>query len=239
MLRSFWRKPKPAPANTYAGKWTELVALGSFLISCASLFLSLYVLRLSHVERLTVEVYPFGSRDFATVVWRDTPEQTGVVQVFWEALLSNTGDRRLSVVSYDVRDVTNGQNAVYNSLKGGLFDTRERPLSLPITLEPGESTLLLLKIGLLLHPRAVEVLQEAVPFGKPISRTDLQIALAKAGIDIYGNPIELTTYPGGKRFLIGAPPEKRTEQAIQIHFSTGGGLRVQRVNSWYGQPAMR
>ena len=81
-----------------------------------------------------------------------------LVQVPWGLTLSNTGNQKLSITRYSVTTGASPNSTYYTGIDGGMLQSDQKPLDLPLTLEPGESRSLVLFIGILVPQSVYEVL---------------------------------------------------------------------------------
>jgi len=129
----------------------------------------------------------------------DYGAQGRVLMTPWRLILSNTGQQRISIVAYQLKEGDTPKTRVYTGLDGGIYDAdRKRidPSDSPISLEPGESKVFRLEIGILVPPKVSDALALGARNGDGwIANPSL--TLAKAGFDLYGNPVELKQDPSG------------------------------------------
>ncbi|WP_442489125.1 hypothetical protein [Halomonas litopenaei] len=144
-------------------------------------------------EGLSVKLSPYVSGEI-----RLTENDLGllghVVQVPWRLTVSNTGSRQLSIARYDLSSVDSVE--YYSGIDGGLVTKNSQPVDLPRTLEPGETQSFFLFIGIIVPRTVYEILKE-LDEGNDIQRIDATIALAREGVDLYGNKVDYTEFEEG------------------------------------------
>lgn len=119
-----------------------------------------------------------------------------LVQIPWRLSLSNTGNQKLSITEYFVTTGATPNSTSYSGIDGGMLQSDQKPLDLPLTLDPGESRSIVLFVGILVPPPVYEVLTS---LKEPGLRTvgNANKALGKRGIDLYGNKVSYTEYAPG------------------------------------------
>ena len=119
------------------------------------------------------------------------------MQVPWELTLSNTGNRKLSIVQYDVSMGPYPGAQFYSGIDGGMMGQDGEAVDLPIVLEPGESHFLAIYVGLLV-PRSVYAALSSSNNRKSATTIFEAIkVLGKLGLDLYGNRINFTEFQMG------------------------------------------
>lgn len=112
-----------------------------------------------------------------------------VIQMPWKVTISNTGNRQLSIIDKRVSVGDTPDFRSYTGIDGGIFTLENQPVSFPIKLESGESQVYYLNVGALIPSKSYDIIHK-INDGNPVSDRDAMIALGKAGIDMYGNPVE-------------------------------------------------
>ncbi|SEN00861.1 hypothetical protein [Halomonas caseinilytica] len=123
-----------------------------------------------------------------------------VVQVPWELTISNTGSRQLSIKNYDLTRGDSPGTTFYSDIDGGLLTLGSQPVGYPIILKPGEMRKFLLFVGITVPDKVVEILK-GINEGDNIDREVATAALAKEGLDLYGNEVSYKEFEGGAYFL--------------------------------------
>lgn len=224
------------PETKSKSSFATTLSLLSLIIACASFYVSYQTQQLSIAEDLTVRVVPQAENLFVTI----SPDgHWGLDSVFiapFEVTLSNTGNRKLSVVRYEVFEVArSGARAWYNNLDGGLVDSKAQPLKLPIVLDAGESALVYARIGLMASGAAVRAVKTKLPDGGSVKPGELFRILAQSGVDVYGNSVKRDTVsPEG--YVLEEPDMRVRTQHFTISFQTGKGSVVTRATSWHRAP---
>lgn len=123
-----------------------------------------------------------------------------LVQFPWQLTFSNTGNQKLSIIKYSITTGISPNSTFYTGIDGGMFHADQKPVDLPLTLEPGESRLFVVLVGILVPSKVHEVLSS---MEDPKSRTvsHATTVLAKQGLDLYGNKVHYQEYAGGGYML--------------------------------------
>lgn len=174
----------------------------------------------SQKEELTVHLDPHADGPFR--ITKYSIEMSHVVQIPWEVTLSNTGNQQLSVIEYCI---TLGPppnfGGSYSGIDGGMFTKEDRAVDLPLAIEPGESRSVLIFVGICVPAEAYGVLSA-------IEDTNLRtvdhaaIALAKQGLDIYGNKVTYREYAQGS-YHVTFEDEAPFSQRFWLRVVTGRG----------------
>ena len=155
--------------------------------------------RILQAEQLVIRLNPHVDGTF-----RITKNNLGplghVVQVPWGLTLSNTGNQKLSVIKYSITTGSSPNSTFYSGIDGGMVNADGKPVSLPFSIEPGDSRSFVVFIGTTVPSNVYEILSSNGNRDLPtIARA--KIALAKRGIDIYGNKVAYQEYAGGGYLL--------------------------------------
>ena len=174
------------------------IAIVSLVISIAAVALPYMEqrreFRVLQGEELSVRLNPHADGQFHITEFNFGPRGR-VMQVPWELTLSNIGNQKLSITTYSVSSGISPNSTSYSGIDGGMFDLEQKPIYLPLTLEPGESRRFVLFVGILVPPKV----HEALSVGHLKLRTvgDATKILAKQGLDLYGNKVNYQEYAGG------------------------------------------
>lgn len=123
-----------------------------------------------------------------------------VVQIPWELTLSNTGHQKLSITKYSITTGTSPNSTFYSGIDGGMFYPDQKPVNLPYALDPGESRLFIVLVGILVPERVYEILSSIEEHKLRTVRHAMKV-LAKQGLDFYGNKVNYQEYEGGGHIL--------------------------------------
>lgn len=106
-----------------------------------------------------------------------------VIQVPWEITWSNTGSQALSVTECEV-SVVDTSTSFYYGVDGGIYDLNLNALSLPITLQPGESRKSIVYVGLCVPERVHRIVSG---LKTPTAVRSAWEALLARRLDMFGN----------------------------------------------------
>jgi len=143
-----------------------------------------------------------------------------LVEMPWELTISNTGNRKLSIIEKRLSVGESPGISYYSGIDGGLFTSDFQPINLPLTLDSGESRVLLIYVGTLIPKNVFEILR-TLNDGRSVTDRDALKALGKKNIDIYGNPVKFRDH-GNANFSISFPSANKAP-AYWIRLSTGRG----------------
>ena len=118
-----------------------------------------------------------------------------VVQVPWKFVISNTASRKLSIVNYSIHSGNFSGSSYYSGLDGGMYDEEGNQVKLPITLESGDSKILDIYIRIMVPQKVFDILYKIN--NDSLSSHRAFLILSRKNLDIYGNTVEFTEYPGG------------------------------------------
>jgi hypothetical protein len=144
-----------------------------------------------------------------------------VVQLYCELTISNTGNQALSILDYSLSIGDHPDAMYYSGIDGGLWLSKHQLIELPLHLQPGESKIALLLIGIPLSQNVVSVLTRLQASGT-LSFSNVNIELAKLGIDLFGNKIELKEYGKGA-YTISNDNKNQIAPTVWLRMSTARG----------------
>ncbi|KAF0139903.1 MAG: hypothetical protein FD122_2918 [Stygiobacter sp.] len=178
-------------------------------------------------EELTIKLNPY-TNGLIRLTKTNYGELGSVLQVPWEIIFSNNGNRKLSITNYLITAGEKPESMHYSDIEGGIFE-KSNPVSLPIVLDVGESKTYFVLIGLLIKPMEYEMLSSIKNI--PLTVQEASKYLAKKGTDFYGNKVNYQEYKGGG-LMFSITSENRKSQRFWFKATTGKG------NVYFGSAAM-
>ncbi len=203
------------PTNWFSSKtWTVIGIVFSILLAVASSIFSWKAVQISsdglaeqrrqfsevQTEKLGVELIPVAY-DPIKLTEINFGSSGRVVMTPWKLRLSNTGQQKMSITGYELSEGEGQSARYYTGLNGGIWSftknkKRIDPSVEPISLEPGDTHVYLLQIGILIKPEVAKVLSI-----KADVRTGLIMdpanELALSGLDLFGNKVDFQQFPDG------------------------------------------
>jgi hypothetical protein len=161
---------------------------------------------------------------------------TGAMASWWEAVVSNTGDRAVSLMRFEVHAYRDSVEIEYDGLQSNLIgrvvDTKGERVAFPIALDPGHSTRLYIELKVLLDPKAFDLLSKAYPNGDVPSLQAAGNLLAQStGIDLFG---QKAVPLGAEGDVFGYTVDSSgREPRLSVTFHTSRGSAVSAVSGWY------
>ena len=171
-------------------------------------------------EELSIKLEPIG-RGLVRMTNHDLGPWGNVVQIPWELTVSNTGNRQLSIASYQL---TRGEwpgATSYSGIDGGLLTFDDQPVDFPVTLEPGEMQRFIIFIGITVPDQVFSVLNRmSESESDELDRKKVSVALAKEGVDLYGNKVDYREFEGGA-YILSVEGQNQDDQRFWIMVNTG------------------
>ncbi|XPV69807.1 MAG: hypothetical protein ACNI25_04360 [Halarcobacter sp.] len=175
-------------------------------------------------EELIVKVNPYID-GFIRLTNYNLGHLGHVVQIPWKIIISNTGNQKLSITDCFVTRGDSPESIQYSGIYGGIIDQKSKTIEFPLMLDPGESRIVYIFVGITVPSL---VYQTLFSLDKNTTLTDrlAMKALGKQRIDYYGNPVEYEEFEGGLFHFVVKDTKKA--QRFWIKFTTGRG------NIYYG-----
>lgn len=228
-------RPSPEPSLVImdrADKLSLTISALALIVACASAVFSIHQDRRRETEAVVIEFavdrQTLGSQQLPL------PGPASVGTLYWRGFIANNGSVPVSVVAYELYGVR--QNLFTHSrMDQGLFDEEGRPLKFPFTVSPGSAVAVEMRTGWILTSEVVRALKTAFPTDTIVSRRDIDVHLARVGLDLFGNNAELKSY-GDDTYTISAPGLSGTlrEAKYLISFRTARGNQFSSMFSSYG-----
>jgi hypothetical protein len=98
------------------------------------------------------------------------------------------GNLKTSILRYRITSGASPAGNFYSGIDGGMFLPNGRPVALPMTLDPGESRVYTLMIGILVPPTVQKILA-AIPDPRSLPIKQVTKIFAKEGVDVFGNAV--------------------------------------------------
>tara|TARA_Y100000815_G_scaffold149905_1_gene135821 strand:- start:2198 stop:2911 length:714 start_codon:yes stop_codon:yes gene_type:complete len=160
-----------------------------------------------------------------------------VVQVPWGLTISNTGSRQLSIANYDLTRGDSPGAMFYSDIDGGVQSLDSQPVGYPITLEPGEMRKFLLFVGITVPDKVLEII-EGITEGNKVDRDVATTALAREGLDLYGNRVDYRELEGGA-YTLSVDSQNQNGQRFWFEVHTGRDNRFVVSANEYERPGAR
>jgi hypothetical protein len=222
---------------TWASAFISLIAMGTSIYTLVvSQVSSQEAFKLTSIRRFVDA--PTQIREFANITGVNPEKRvTGIVSVYWKLFLSNNGSKDISIVKHNLLQIQ-GSNGLtksmnYTGLDQGLYSIDESnklvPLNLPVTISQGGTTVIYLKVGLLMDASVYELVKTEFQGKSFKSAKELESFLNKNNLDFYGNKVG-TPAPGVFEY-----PSFNSikEQAFGFSFETARGTKTSEVISLY------
>lgn len=184
--------------NRYS-KWAIVISCVSLLSSIISISYTIY----KDVERSRENIYfainsnyngDFDTHLISTKIpnFEYDGEILGILPVNYEIMLANNGENTVSIFSYDLWQLDNQKPIQFSYLNNGLYEKNEL-LELPITIEPGKSRKITIKLGIQVKDFVYNILKEEFKEGESINFNRIQETLLSKNTDLFGNKVEKNT----------------------------------------------
>ena len=212
----------------FYSKATLILTMFAISISLASLGFTIYNNEQSKIEDLNIFTSRFLSDYKAEIIQQNISNYPAVLPTWYECTLINEGEKPINIVGYQLQQISS-PTVDYSNMNMGLFDRSGKQIEFPLNIKPQESNKLYLKVGLLINPKAFEILSGSIS-KNDTSVKELSFLLAKKGMDLYGNPAECIEY--GDNYVINIT-SNRSEQVFLINFITNNHNSFTDSFSWY------
>jgi hypothetical protein len=125
--------------------------------------------------------------------------KTGLLTAYWRIVLTNNGEKRVTLTRYDVRQIVTQNNhdgLVYDSqFDQGIFLCSDgfKAIDLvgtPLKLEPGEAATFCAKVGVSMDPKAYILARKQFPGEEIQDIALLEKYLWSNGSDVFGNMVD-------------------------------------------------
>ncbi len=225
-MRSFRRNIELAKTiNKQSEKepfWKKnIIAFFALIISIGSLSFNVISYNNSHKENLKVSVSMVYD-NYETSLHSIGGSYPSILDTYWEVILTNNGDKPLSIVDYDIQQVSQHIDlkiSDYSYLNGGVFSSPGQAFNLPIQLESGSSIKFYLKVGVLVSKKSSQLIMEQYQKNMRILFIDLTNYLAKNKIDLFGNKVD-PILDGDTVIGSSTPMDNRKEQFFSLSVKT-------------------
>ncbi len=210
-----------------------ILSIIAIVVASTSLFVSSRTQQLSIIDEFITQLAIPAKNSMIHLSRVGSGELGFLITAPFEFTLTNTGNRRLSITQYEIYALNSwGGKYWYSGIDGGLLDSKGNPLHLPLVLDIGVSNKGYILVGMLASDVAIRTLQAINPSSSTISRRDLDVALAKHGIDLFGNKVVLKDY-GSDSYIIEGPGLAKKLPKLIVVFHSGKGVVISAEASWY------
>lgn len=179
--------------------FARAIATLSLVVAIAAIAVPYFQHKVEQEEAIALDFNPHLGGDIKLTDY-NFGEIGRIVQVLWQLRISNTGNRKLSIVEYSISSGDKPYSKFFSGMDGGILDLKGNRISLPITLEPGDSLALQVYVGIMVSPKIFNILNDS-RMSKPIPAQQAARILGRAGLDLYGNNVDFKEYKGGNFHL--------------------------------------
>ncbi|MDY6970372.1 MAG: hypothetical protein SVR08_17200 [Spirochaetota bacterium] len=157
---------------------------------------------------------------------------TGIMSLYWELVLSNNSVNDLSVIDYDVLQVSEGGPISYTNLRQGIYildGNKLHPVNFPLVIPAGHSLALFIRVGVMMDPKAYTMVKEKFDPVQQTNASTIMDFLRSQEIDIFGNPF--TKNDVGVYSLPAL--NEINDPIFGVTFKTGRDTKIVELISWY------
>lgn len=156
-----------------------------------------------------------------------------VFQLPWKIVVSNIGNRPLSIIRYDLFKKEEAGHSIYSGLDGGFYEKGEKKVYFPFQIGEGESNSFLIYIGVIMDTNLAELLDSM----DELTLSNAGMVLARHKMDLFGNQVNYQEYGDqGEAWQVSIPSEtiKQAPQFI-LEFRTSRGNVFSKILHYYSQ----
>jgi len=157
---------------------------------------------------------------------------TGIMSLHWELVLSNNGEKDLSVIDYNVLQVLKEGPIIYTDLYQGLYflqDTKLQPIKWPLVIFAGHSSALFIRLGVMIDDKAYAMIKDEFDGTQPQNASSIIDFLRSREIDVYGNPFTKSDIG-----VYSLPPLNEIRDPVfGVTFKTARNTEIAELISWY------
>lgn len=188
--------------------FARVTAILGLIVAGVAVLLPYFQTEADKREHLTIVAVP--ERPDGIIRLSADESKSQAVQIPWVVTLSNTGRTKLSVVSYQAVELI-GDSGIssFPGLDGGLTDRMNKTVTLPLTLDAGESTSLRIYLGFIPTRQIAELLRSMYAARGRVTAGETFVALAEQGLTIYGGKATMREDDGARAVTIDAESQPR------------------------------
>lgn len=223
-----------------SNKFSSILSIIAILISVFAVYFPYKqqeeVIEREYMENLNIQINRYSPQ--SPIVISDIKyKNTQVVYIFHKVQISNTGNRKISIVSSNIEIITSDSNiASFRGLYDGYFFLDNKQVDYPIMLDAGETKVYWLKIGYILPRERVEKISENLQ-DDLITKDKADLILKDSNIDILGNSIEYYSETDSSLYVITKNVELSDNKAI-LYVESGNGKTYSGTLEEYKLPAL-
>ena len=204
-------------------KIARINSIFTLCILLVSLLFSIFQFYLTNTEKLSIITHLINSEIKLTSC--NFGEEGKVIQFPWQLVVSNTGNKKISIVDYDVVEVLDSSNIetsirTNTCMDGGLFDLTGHQVEFPLVLGDGESKKMNLMVGILIDSSIFDLLSEQSEQNEPHLLRNDELILARHNVDFFGNPLEFTEYDSSTYVITTSQDIDSYSPILRLRFET-------------------
>jgi hypothetical protein len=238
LTRSLDKNYQHSRSQTRAIWIASIAAIFSLIISVFSLYESHSVRIENNLEKLTVSIRSTEQNELVSFRISKYKNHHGAFITPWEVTLSNIGNNTVSILNWDVEQITvidtRGNRSTYHCKIDRVLSTSyNQNVKLPLILESGKSIRFRFYIHILPGSKAYGTLAASGVEKKDyIPLYQAQRILIKNSIDLFDNPIIFLRSEDIKATIWSVKP-KNNDHIFKFTFETAKGNKITEEKSWY------
>jgi hypothetical protein len=147
----------------------------------------------------------------------------GELGLCWDVTISNRSDLKVSLVSERIIALVNGSSAIFGGFHE-LMNANGSPLSLPVTLDGGDSKSIIVRAPVSIPASAAKAIESVEKSGialPTISLAQLQDRLVEARMDFLGDSIDVISVDGKVQGWSLKPPFQSAVSVLEMQTGRG------------------
>lgn len=175
----------------------------AILISLASFGYTIYKDMKDSSEQISILNSGFGYDETLLYDSSGYMRGQGIIDgINYSITISNNSKQKVSIVDYELFRQTNELTYSYCNIVKQIKDSDNKPISLPIVLDAGESVLVTYEINTLVSQKVNMLILEKFGVEAEIPKDELRNYLGENSLDIFGNTVKYTKFFDGNDSVV-------------------------------------
>lgn len=180
---------------------TIILSLAAIVISISSFYYTMDKDRKDNEEIVAIAFDSLGHDDNVRYNTAGLNRGQGFVGTKYKVIVANNSKQRVSFIKCDLFQSINSSKIAYGNLLENIYDSNNRVITFPISLEAGDSIGLILDLNETVPANVNMLILDKFNTRDLINFDELRDYLGENETDIYGNKVKYAKFGDGKRLI--------------------------------------
>ncbi|WP_072680150.1 hypothetical protein [Arcobacter sp. LA11] len=192
------------------------ISVGALVVALLSLSLSGIIYLKESKEDLLIKFsnHHFGYK--VPILKGYGNKYPAIIPLRWNCLIVNNGKIPVTISNIKTIQISSDFPLEHSNVSSSFIDSKNKNISTPLTLQPGEAKTMKYVTTILLTPEIYNHIKDKYPIGTKVLSHKLKAYLFSKGVDFYGNKVKQTIFSDGTKLITYPIDIKQGKQQIFV-----------------------